>query len=81
MIGLGYIHKEELYGYIESDKRFQINIPEEYWNTTKYRATLGHKLNHSFIKNKATFSWATHPRFGWIRSLYAVHNIYKGLQI
>ena len=24
------------------------NIPKEFWNISKYRATLGHKINHSF---------------------------------
>ena len=25
-----------------------IHIPEPYWNISNYRATLGHKVNHSF---------------------------------
>ena len=68
-------------GYIDSKTKLQINIPEEYWNTTQFRATLGHKLNHSFIKSRAAYNWATHPRYGWIRTVTAIDDIYKGDEI
>jgi hypothetical protein len=44
----------------------QINVPIEYWNVTSFRATLGHKFNHSFTKSKAGYAKVSHPRFGMI---------------
>ena len=65
-------------GTDDSGTMIQINIPEPYWNTTSYRSTLGHKANHSFVKNKAMFNFASHPRFGWVRALTAIEDIYQG---
>ena len=73
MIGLG---ADE-----ETGEKLQLNIPEGYWNVTQYRATLGHKLNHDFLKPSATTNFATHPRYGWIRSVTAIDDIYKGDEI
>ena len=58
-----------------------IHIPEEYWNISNYRATLGHKINHSFIHGKSNFGFAYHPRFGEIRCVYATADIAKGEEI
>ena len=58
-----------------------IHIPEPYWNISNYRATLGHKINHSFINSKSNFGLAYHPRFGNIRTLYALSDIAKGEEI
>ena len=58
--------------------KVQIHIPEPYWNISNYRATLGHKLNHSFIKDKTIWGRAFHPRFGHIRSVVAKENIKQG---
>ena len=44
----------------------------------KYRATLGHKLNHSFKKDSAEFVNVYHPRYGDIVGLQAKKNITKG---
>ena len=30
------------------DKRYYFNLMKPYWSVLDYRATLGHKLNHSF---------------------------------
>merc|ERR1712062_582383 len=65
----------------ESGERLQINIPEGYWNVTQFRATLGHKINHDFLKLRATFDFAMHPRYGWIRTVIAIDNIYRGEEI
>lgn len=65
-------------GTDDSGTMIQINIPEPYWNTTSYRSTLGHKANHSFVKIKAMFNFASHPRFGWVRALTAIEDIYQG---
>ena len=58
-----------------------IDIPEPYRNITNYRATLGHKINHSFKFRNANFHPAYHPRFGNIGCAYAVSNIPKGEEI
>ena len=65
-------------GTDDSGTMIQINIPEPYWNTTSYRSTLGHKVNHSFVKIKAMYNYASHPRFGWVRALTAIEDIYQG---
>ena len=58
-----------------------LNVPEPYWDISKYRATLGHKMNHSFKFAKAKYGRAYHPRFGNIRSIYAISNITKQEEI
>jgi hypothetical protein len=65
----------------EGGRNLQLNVPELFWNTTRFRATLGHKVNHSFIKTKTAYKFASHPRFGWIRSVIAIEDIYKGEEI
>ena len=30
------------------DKRYYFNLMKPFWSVSDYRATLGHKLNHSF---------------------------------
>ena len=59
----------------------QIHIPEPYWNISDYRATLGHKLNHSFTKSKAIWGRAFHPRFGHVKCAVANQDIKKGEEI
>ena len=43
----------------------RMDIPAEYISVAKYRATLGHKLNHSFRANCEEW-FLDHPRFGII---------------
>ena len=57
------------------DKILKIHIPKPYWNISNYRATLGHKVNHSFLKANVAFGQAFHPRFGNIRTIYAIKDI------
>lgn len=59
----------------------KINVPEQYWNISNYRATLGHKVNHSFKYKKAKYGVAYHPRFGEICSVVAESDINKGEEI
>ena len=43
----------------------RMDIPPKYVSRDNYRATLGHKMNHSFQSN--CFEWFfDHPRFGVI---------------
>ena len=58
-----------------------MNIPKDYWSITKYRATLGHKANHSFKKDNAYFGHVSHPIFGQIRCLTAKKDIQKDEEI
>ena len=59
------------------------HIPEQYWNISDFRSTLGHKVNHSFKsrKVKATFKHSYHPTFGNIGSVVAISNIKRGEEI
>ena len=46
---------------------YYIHLPDEYWNDlNKYRATLGHKINHGFFSDNANTVASFHPRFGLI---------------
>ena len=63
------------------DGPLKIHIPKPFWNISSYRATLGHKVNHSFKKANTAFGQAFHPRFGNIRALYAVKDIFKGEEV
>ena len=47
----------------------KIHLPEQYWNLSNYRATLGQKANHGFKNFNAIFGKAFHPRFGDIKSV------------
>ena len=62
-------------------ENLQINIPIQFWNITEFRSTLGHKVNHSFTKNKTQYKHVFHPRFGHIRSVVAKADIAKGEEI
>ena len=58
-----------------------MDIPECYRKIETYRATLGHKMNHSFKFAKAQMIHVHHPRFGSIRAYYATSIISKGEEI
>ena len=66
---------------ISFDGPLKIHIPEPYWNISNFRATLGHKVNHSFKSDKTVYGKAYHPRFGNVRSVYAKEYITKGEEI
>ena len=56
-------------------------LPKHYWMISNYRATLGHKVRHSFKHDKTSFGKVHHPRFGEIRSIYAKETINKGEEV
>ena len=60
---------------------FKINILEEHWNTSNYRATLGHKANHSFNKFNCQYISLIHPRHGPISAIQSIRKIEKGEEI
>ncbi len=49
--------------------------------TRKDRASLAHKLNHSFKKANCVFISVYNPRFGVIRGAETTRNVRKGEQI
>ena len=63
------------------DGPLKIHIPEPYWNISNFRATLGHKVNHSFRYMKTYYGKVFHPRFGEIRSVIAQADIKRGEEI
>merc|ERR1712110_21506 len=60
---------------------YAIDVPKSHWDIVKYRATLGHKANHSFKYFNSEYGMAYHPRYGSIRSIVAIRNIIKGEEI
>ena len=62
---------------IRLEDNLDINVPKDYWNITKYKATLGHKVNHSFIKTNTVYGNAYNPRFGKCICHIATKNIKK----
>ena len=58
-----------------------MNVLKEHWNITNYRASLGHKCNHSFTMKNARFQSVIHPRFGPIVAVISLKKIKKGEEI
>ena len=54
---------------------------EEHWNITHYRATLGHKANHSFTKHNSQYISLIHPRHGPISAIMSLKRIAKGEEV
>ena len=52
----------------------------QYHRYENYRATVGHKLNHSFTPNCA-WSNADHPCFGFVPSIVALEDISKNEEL
>ena len=57
-----------------------LDIPLKCRSVDVYRATLAHKICHSFEPN-AAYGHATHPRFGLIRSAVAERDIEQGEEV
>ena len=58
-----------------------MNVLKEHWNITNYRATLGHKANHTFTAKNSRFQSVIHPRFGPIVAVISLKKIKKGEEI
>ena len=58
-----------------------INIPWQRGSLSDYRATLGHKLNHSFKPNCEPSHLLDSPRFGLVRVFFAARDITKGEEL
>ena len=61
-------------------KETELDIPDLYRSTKKYRTTLGHKANHKFVNN-VEFEILNHPVFGVIACLVAVVDIDVGEEL
>ena len=73
-----YLRFEKSRFAIEMSNDITVFVPKEYWELKAYRATLGHKLNHSFKKGKMTlYKTAFHPRHGVIIGVMATERIKK----
>jgi len=60
----------------EEDQNLCIDLPPELGNdVTKYRATLGHKVNHSFEPNCEFVLLSSHPVLGTVMGLAALRDI------
>jgi histone-lysine N-methyltransferase SETD7 len=62
------------------DETSDIDLPENMTKLENYRATLGHKVCHSFEPNSETDVFY-HPRFGLIRCIATIDNIKAGEEI
>ena len=62
------------------DGESSINVEKPYWSIAKYRATLGHKLNHSFKPN-TYYCHGYHARFGYVVSICASKDIKRGEEL
>ena len=60
---------------------FLLNVLKEHWSLSKFRSTLGHKANHSFIKANAIYVSVIHPRHGPIKAVLSIKRIKKGQEI
>ncbi len=47
----------------------------------KYRATLGHKINHSNLKHNCRFIEQFHPRFGIIPAAFTIKEVEENKEI
>jgi len=59
-----------------------IHLPDDVGRSTeKYKATLGHKINHSFFRYNCLFHSLDHPRFGLIPAARVVERVTEGAEI
>lgn len=68
--------------WITADDGTVLHLPEELGaDTAKYRATLGHKINHSFDKWNCMFHSLDHPRFGLIPAARTTEKVDKDREL
>ena len=58
-----------------------LDIPEKYRSWANFRTTFGHKANHMFEGENASFGTVLHPSFGDIGSVVADRKIKKGDEV
>jgi len=70
-------HKESQY---EDKKGDHMDLPPQYHSYNSYRATLAHKLNHSFTPN-CCWTNADHPCFGFVPSVSTMEGVKEGEEL
>lgn len=65
---------------ISLDDHTVIDVPEDLSDTNVYRASLGHKANHSFTPN-SMYDPYDHPRFGLIKSIRTIRSVLAGEEL
>jgi len=63
---------------ISLDQEIVIDVPAEFSSTTSYKASLGHKANHSFTPNCKYDRFDNHPRFGRIKCIRTIQPVRAG---
>lgn len=58
-----------------------LSLPPSLASPEVYRATLGHKINHSETNDNCVFGFCVHPRFGAIRSIVTTEIIHQGAEL
>ena len=78
-------HKRTMYSTslgLKNDDDYCLDLPPHLGNDlSKYNATLGHKLNHSFEPNTEFLLYSVHPLLGTIMSLSALEDIPAGTEL
>jgi len=65
---------------ISLDDEIVIDVPEPWCHTQHYRASLGHKANHSFDPN-CKYDRFDHPRFGKIKCIRTIRAVKSGEEL
>ena len=66
--------------HMPEDENFYIDFPPSMASLTVYRASLGHKVNHSFLPN-SVFGTMFHPRWGRVRTVVTTSLVRAGEEI
>jgi len=60
---------------------FLLNVLKNHWDISKFRSSLGHKINHSFKYPNTISISVIHPRYGPIKAFLSIKKIKKGEEI
>ena len=66
--------------WLQEHDREYLDIPEEVISLNNYRASLGHKINHSFQPN-CKWDQMMHPTFGRIPSVITLLDLKAGTEL
>lgn len=72
--------QKNLIHYSLDDGESSVNVKKPFWSLAKYRATLGHKVNHSFEPN-TYYHHGYHARFGYVTLICASRDIKRGEEL
>ena len=66
--------------HMPEDEDFFIDLPPSKADLSVYCASLGHKVNHSFIPN-CSFGTMFHPRWGRVRTVETMEEVEEGQEL